>query len=325
MAVEENFFENKHIFVAGGRTGFFGTNIAKALLERGAIVYAHSQTAANPGFFAPHTPNLVEVCGDLSVAAPLPPRVEYVFHCAAHTSGAHEMVTNPVAQITSNLFMNTLLMDSAAKMGVKKFMFISSSAVYPEVEGPMREDMAFEGDPPETYFGPAWMKRYAEKLGQFYHKRYGMEVLIIRPSNGYGPYSGFDPERAHVLPALIRKFVAGQDPIEVWGTPDVVRDFIYVDDFVHGVLTAFERFSGYDVFNIASGNQYTIGEAVDHIKDLTGYQGKVVYNASKPMTIRSRVIDTSKAERVLGFRAVTPFREGLKRTIEWYIHSQQQE
>jgi len=102
---EESMFQNKHIFVAGGRTGFIGTNISRGLLNRGAVVYAHSLHPAKASFFERDTPKLVELSGDLSVAAPLPPRVDYVFHCAAHTSGAHEMVTNPVAQITSNLFM----------------------------------------------------------------------------------------------------------------------------------------------------------------------------------------------------------------------------
>lgn len=312
-------FKDKHVFVAGGRTGFVGSNIAKALLAKGATVYAHSKSGTTPGFFAPGTPNLIELCGDLSVAAPLPPRIDYVLHCAAHTSGAHEMVTNPVAQITENLLMNTALMDSAAKAGVKKFLFVSSSAVYPDVEGLITEDLGFQGDPPPTYFGPAWMKRYAEKLGEFYYRRYAMEVLIIRPSNIYGPYSGFDLEHSHVLPALIRKFVEKGDPVEVWGTPDVVRDFIFANDFVEGALKAFETFQGYEVMNIASGEQYTIGEAVTHIAALTGYTGEIRYNSSKPMTIKQRRIDTSKAERLLGFRAHTPFREGLKMTIDWYL------
>jgi len=117
---------------------------------------------------------------------------------------------------------------------------------------------------------------------------------------------------------LIRKFVEKQDPIEVWGTPDVVRDFIYVDDFVDGVLTAFEKSSGFDIFNIASGAQYTIREAVDIIKELTEYTGTITYDSSKPMTIRRRVIDTSKATELLNFRATTPLRDGLSRTIEWY-------
>lgn len=315
--------ENSRIFVAGGRTGFIGANMAKALLERKATVYVHSLDDNKPSFIKKGTPKCVEMTGDLSSSVTLPPDIDYIFHCAAHTSGAHEMVTNPVAQILPNLFMNTLLLDAAARNKVKKFVFISSSAVYPDMDRPMSEELAFTDDPPENYFGPAWMKRYAEKLAEFYFKRYGMEILIIRPSNVYGPYSNFDLERSHVLPALIRKFVEKQDPIEVWGTPDVVRDFIFADDFVRGVLLAFEKLTGFEVINIASGNQYTIGEAVDCIKELTDFQGEILYNASKPTTIRKRVIDTSKAEKVLNFRATTSFRQGLKTTIDWFVSSRE--
>jgi GDP-L-fucose synthase len=311
-------FNNSKVFVAGGRTGFVGTNVAKALLERGATVYVHSLHADKPGNFNPKTANLFELTGDLSVSATIPQGTDYVFHCAAHTSGAREMATNPVAQITSNVFMNSLLLDASAKNKVKKFLFISSSAIYPESDIPISEDKAFEGDPPGNYFGPGWMKRYTEKLAEFYFKWYGMQVVIIRPSNIYGPYSGFDLEDSHVLPALIRKFVEKQNPIEVWGTPDVVRDFIYVDDFVRGALLAFEKSSGFSVYNIATGNLNTIGEAVDLIKELTDYKGKTVFNSSKPMTIRQRKIDTAKAEKDFGFRTNISFREGLKRTIEWY-------
>jgi GDP-L-fucose synthase len=128
----------------------------------------------------------------------------------------------------------------------------------------------------------------------------------------------FDLERSHVLPALIRKFVEKQDPLEVWGSPDVVRDFIYVDDFVSGVIKAFYKTDGFDVYNIASGCQYTIGEAVDIIAKTTNYRGMVIYNESKPMTIKQREIDISKAKHKLGFMAMVSFKEGLKRTIEWF-------
>lgn len=314
-------FEGKKVFVAGGRTGFVGTNIAKALLNKGAVVYAHSLNPEKKSFFANGTPNLYELTGDLSVSATLPEGIDYVFHCAAHTSGAHEMVHNPVAQITPNTFMNSFLLDAAAKNKVKKFLFISSSAMYPESEEPLKEEEGFLDDPPGNYFGPAWMKRYSEKLAEFYFRQYGMEVVIIRPSNIYGPYSSFDLLHSHVLPALIRKFVEKQDPIEVWGTPDVVRDFIYADDFVRGVFKAFEYVKGFDVFNIATGSLQTIGEAVDNIKEITEYKGTSTYNSSKPMTIKKRMLDTAKAEKILGFKTEISFKEGLKRTIDWYKNS----
>ena len=304
--------------MAGGRTGFVGTNVAKALLEKGAMVYVHSLNGEKRSNFDPHTANLFESTGDLSIAAAIPPDTDYVFHCAAHTSGAREMATKPVVQITTNIFMNSLLLDTSATNKVKKFFFMSSSALYPELDIPITEDKAFEGDPPGNYFGPGWMKRYTEKLAEFYFKWYGMEIVIIRPSNIYGPYSGFDLENSHVLPALIRKFVEKQNPIEVWGTPDVVRDFIYVDDFVKGALLAFEKSAGFSVYNIATGALNTIGEAVNIIKELTNYKGTITYNSSKPMTIRQRKIDISKAVKELNFKTEIPFREGLKKTIEWY-------
>lgn len=311
-------FKNKRVFVTGGRTGFVGTNFAKALLARGAIVHVHSLSAGKHSNFDCETQNLFESTGDLTVSATLPPNTDYVFHCAAHTAGAQEIVSNPVALIIPNIFMNSLLLDAAAKSKVRKFLFMSSSAIYPELDTPISEDKGFVGDPPSNYFGVGWMKRYAEKLAEFYSKRYGMEVIIIRPSNIYGPYSGFDLESAHVLPALIRKFVEGQDPLEVWGTPDVVRDFIYVDDFVRGALLAFEKSFGFDIYNIGTGELYTIGEAVNIISELTEYRGTIVYNPVKPTTIFQRKIDVSKATNNLGFHADIPFREGLKRTIEWY-------
>jgi GDP-L-fucose synthase len=311
--------KNSTCFVAGGRTGFIGSNITKALLKEGAQVFAMSKTSGKLSNFGLGTIDLIQFTGDMSESIRLDGLgIDYVFNCAAHTSGAHEMVNNPVAQITENLFMNARLLDTAAKNKVKKFVFISSSAIYPDSGVPLTEDKGFVDDPPPTYFGPAWMKRYIEKLAEFYYKQYGMKVVIIRPSNVYGPMCSFDLERSHVLPALIRKFVEKQNPLEVWGSPDVVRDFIYVDDFVDGVLKAFNKSDGFDVYNIASGYQCTIGTAVDIISKLTDYKGKIVYNSSKPMTVKQRKIDVSKAVLKLNFWAITSFEEGLKRTIEWY-------
>jgi GDP-L-fucose synthase len=314
--------KNSTCFVAGGRTGFIGSNITKALLKEGAQVFAMSKSSSKKSNFDLKTPDLIQFTGDMSESVRLDGLgVDYVFNCAAHTSGAHEMVNNPVAQIIENLFMNARLLDTAAKNKVKKVVFISSSAIYPKSETSLTEEMGFVSDPPPTYFGPAWMKRYIEKLAEFYYKQYGMGVVIIRPSNVYGPMCSFDLERSHVLPALIRKFVEKQDPLEVWGDPSVVRDFIYVDDFVEGVLKAFNKSNGFDVYNIASGNLYTVGEVVGIIAKLTAHKGKIEYNSSKPMTIKQRMVDTSKAEKRLGFKTKVSFEEGLKRTIEWYQNS----
>jgi GDP-L-fucose synthase len=310
-------FKDKTVFIPGGRTGFLGTNFVNKLLPQGATVLAHS-FSKKPGFLKP-SPNLLEMTGPLTPDnLPKDLDIDYVIHCAAYTAGAHEMTNNPVAFVNENTFSNSHLLDWAALRGVKKFIFISSSAIYPNADYPLKEEEGFIDDPPGNYFGVGWMKRYTEKLANFYHKCYGMEVLIIRPSNIYGPFSNFDLQHSHVLPALIRKFDENHNPLEVWGSPDVVRDFIYVDDFVEGVISAFNFFSGFDVFNIASGKTITIGESVDLISELTDYKGEIIFNSSKPTTIHTREIDISKAKSLLGFDTFTSFKDGLEKTINWY-------
>lgn len=289
------------IFVAGGKTGFLGINIANGLEQAGHIVTRSCRQEWDLSIFS------VDLSG-----------FDAVFNCAAHTSGAKEMVENPVAQITENVLINMNLLASAAESGVKRYVFMSSSAIYPDLDYRQTEDEAFLRDPPAVYFGPAWMKRFSEKLLEFYHRQYGMQGLVIRPSNVYGPHSYFGLERAHVIPALIHKFLEGKEEVEVWGSPSVLRDFIYVDDFVKGVLLAFNKMNGYNVYNIASGYQSSMAEVVKHIAELTEFYGKIVYNDKKPMTILKRSIDNTKALRELGFQADTPLREGLWNTINWY-------
>jgi GDP-L-fucose synthase len=310
-------FAGRAVVVTGGSTGFLGTNVARALLDAGATVHAMSRAAAGRSFFPAGTARLVAHETDLTRPVVLPDGIDTVFHCAAHTAGAHEMATDPAAQVTPNAFMNSLVLEAAARQGVPRFVFVSSSAVYPRAEVPLTEAMGFAGDPPGNFFGPAWMKRYGEKTAEFFHRQSGMGVAVIRPSNVYGPYGGSDRLRAHVLPALIRKCVEGDDPLEVWGTPDVVRDFIYADDFVGGVLALASRSSGFEVWNVGSGRQHTIGEAVALIRELTGHRGRVTWHADRPMTVDRRLIDITKVEQAIGFRAETSFREGLRRTIAW--------
>lgn len=306
------------MYVAGGRSGFIGSNFAQELHRRGANVTVQGlHKDKKPYFKGSNFPHII----DLSVSSDIPEGTDYVFHCAAHTSGAKEMVETPEAQIHVNAFMNSNLLEDAAKKGVKKFLFISSSAVYPDCAVPIDETMGFNLEPPRKFFGPAWMKRYSEKLMEFYHMQYGMSCVVIRPSNAYGPNSSFDLEYSHVLPALIRKFVEKQNPLEVWGNPDVSRDFIYIDDLVRGSLMAFEATDGFNVFNIATGELQTIGSAVDHIEDLTGYKGKIVYNADKPTTVQFRSLSVEKATKRLGFESSVGFKEGLERTIRWYKES----
>ena len=179
----------------------------------------------------------------------------------------------------------------------------------------------FLGDPYDSYYSVGWMKRYAEILCLMYAQRINppMPTVVIRPSNVYGPLDDFDFATSHMMAASIRRVVERQDPMEVWGTGKDVRDLIYIDDFLDGMLAAFEKTDSYTAVNIATGEGHTVKQVLQTIIEVDGYtDADVRFDPSKPSTIPVRLIDTSKAERELGFKATTSLRNGIRATVEWY-------
>ena len=311
------FYDGKTVLVAGA-TGLIGANLIEALLETGAQVRAtlHEDPAAIKDDRIEYVTVDLKTPEGCTTALQ---NADYAFLCAADTSGAAVMVNNPMAQITGNVLINTFFFEAAVLEKLERLLFISSSAVYPDADYPVKEHEGFDGDPFETYFGVAWMKRYAEKLITFYHRRYGLKSAIVRPSNVYGPYDKFDPERSHVLPALIRRADSGENPLEVWGAGDEVRDFIYVTDFVRGLLLALEKCADAEPVNIASGRLTTIGECAEIILQQGGLtETQLQFDPSKPTTIPYRAVYTEDGNRRLGFEPEVSLEEGLRKTIEWY-------
>jgi GDP-L-fucose synthase len=314
------FYQDKRVLVAGA-TGLIGANLVEALLRRGTHIRGtiHNKPPVI------QDPRIQYIRTDLTKredCAAAVENVDYVFLCAANTSGARVMVENPVAHITENLLINSQMLEAACLAKVKRVLFISSTTTYPAVEYPVREDEAFTGDPHESYLGVGWMKRYIEKLALFYHKRYGLAVALVRPTNVYGPCDKFDFERSHVLPALIRRAVEKQDPFEVWGDGMAVRDFIYITDVVDALLAVLEKHANCDPINLGSGQPVTIRQCVETILRLTGHtKARVIYDFSKPSTIPARLVDLTKARTVLEFQPKVSFEEGLRRTIGWYRQS----
>jgi GDP-L-fucose synthase len=313
-------FKNKKILVAGG-TGFIGTNLIKRLLACGnnnlrATVHKKGPVMVDK--------NVKYIKCDLTLkkdCQKVVKGIDYVFMCAANTSGAAVMERTPLAHVTPNILMNTSMLEAAYEANVKKFLFISSNTVYPATDHPVTEDEMMSGDLFEKYFCVGWMKRFTEIICQMYAAkiRNPMPTVVVRPANVYGPYDDFEWETSHVLPALIRKVVERHDPVEVWGDGSDIKDFIYVDDFIEGVLLAMEKLRTYDPVNIATGKPCSIKQALQAILAADSYaDAKVAFNTSKPTMIPKRLIDTSKAKRLLGFEAKTPFAEGIKRTIAWY-------
>ena len=313
-------FAGKKILIAGG-AGFLGTNLALALAGRGARLRLTTH----------QKPLQVEIPGAEVVQADLrQPQscnrvvegMDYVFLCAAHTSGAAVIRTTPLVHVTPNVLINTLMLEAAHRAGVNKLCFISSGAAYPPTDDrPVTEGEMFDGDPHDVYFAAGWMKRYAEVLCRTYAEKIArpMPTLVVRPSNVYGPYDKFDFAVSHVTAALIRRVVERQRPLEVWGTGNDIRDLIYIDDFVAGLLAAFAVEQPFLALNLCSGRGWSVRQILDQILAVDGFDdADVRYDPSRPSTIPARLMDNTAARRLLGFEATTPLADGLRRTIAWY-------
>jgi len=313
-------FKGKNVLVAGG-TGFVGVNMINRLLSTGANVRAtlHKKEAKIIDKRIDYIKADLLVMDDCKRAVR---DMDYVFHCAANTSGAAVMASTPLVHVTPNIIMNAQMLEAAYFAKVKKFIWLSSNAAYPPTgHRSVEEDEMFIGDPYDTYFGVGWMKRYTELLCRLYSEklRERMATVVLRPSNIYGPYDDFDFATSHMMAATIRKVVERQNPIKVWGTGDDIRDLIYIDDFIDAMMLAAEKIETFDPINIGLGKGYSIKEILRICLEEEGYSDAIVeYDPSKPSMIPVRLISTKKAEKVLGFKASTDLREGIRKTVEWY-------
>ena len=313
-------FNGSRALVAGG-TGFVGVNTINKLLSLGAKVRATIHRK-DPVILDERIEYVKCDLTSMEDCQKVVSDMDYVFLCAASTSGAAVIASTPLVHVTPNIIMNSQMLEAAYFARVKKFIWLSSNAAYPPSgDRPVKEEELLDGDPYETYFGVAWMKRYTEILCRMYSEKLKnpMATVVLRPSNIYGPYDDYDFETSHVMSALIRRVVERHDPFIVWGTGDDVRDWIYIDDFMDAMMLAAEKIDTYNPINIGLGKGYTIKEALQMMLEVDGYtDAKIEYDSSKPSMIPIRLIDIDKAEKVLGFKAKTGLKEGIKRTIEWY-------
>lgn len=250
-------------------------------------------------------------------------RPDVVIHLAAVVGGIGANLDNPGRFFYENAIMGIQLIELGRQAGLQKMVVIGTICAYPKFAPvPFREDDLWNGYPEETNAPYGVAKKALLVQLQAYREQYGMNGIFLLPVNLYGPGDNFDLATSHVIPALIRKCVdakrSGAEEIVVWGDGSATREFIYVDDAAEGIVLAAERYDGPDPVNIGVGFEISIRELVQLIVRLTGYEGRVVWDTTKPNGQPRRMLDVTRARERFGFVAKVGFEEGLRRTIAWY-------
>jgi GDP-L-fucose synthase len=311
----ESFLKGKKVVVTGG-AGFIGTHFLMKLVEIGADVRTHVHK--NP---LQYEHNDIQVFHDIDLmkledCVKLTEGADYVIHCAgevAHPSSVPTDIQISLKQL--NLIGNVL--ESCTKNKVKRFLDLNSSTGYPDIRRPITEDEFWVDEPYKSYYGYGWMRRYREKLMEHVSKFSGLEIALARCTAIFGPHDNFNLKTCHVVPALIKRVLSGENPFTAWGSPDVVRDFLYVKDVVNGALLILEKGESMKPYNLGYGNGVTIGEILNTILTVTGKNPEVIWDESKPTTIPFRAVSVDRIKNELGFNSKYTFEEGIKETIEW--------
>ncbi len=305
------FFENKRVVVTGG-AGFLGRYVTEGL---------HKRRCRNVLVPRSRDYDLVKMEDVARMYEDTKPDI--VIHLAAVVGGIGANREHPGEFFYKNLMMGVQLIEQGRLHGIEKLVAVGTICAYPKYTPvPFKEEDLWNGYPEETNAPYGLAKKMLLVQAQAYRQEYGFNAIYLLPVNLYGPGDNFDPRTSHVIPAVIKKCVdaleEGQDYIVCWGTGNASREFIYAADAAEGILLATERYDGPEPVNIGSGFEITIRELVQKIAKLTGFDGQIRWDGSKPDGQPRRCLDVSRARQCFGFEAKTPFDQGLKETIQWY-------
>ena len=250
---------------------------------------------------------------------------EYVFLAAAKVGGIHANNTRPAEFIYDNLMIESNIIHSSYKYGVKKLLFLGSSCIYPKFANqPIKEEYLLTGELEPTNEAYAIAKITGIELCKFYRRQYGCDFISAMPTNLYGINDNFDLETSHVLPALIRKFheakINNQEEVVMWGTGKPLREFMYVDDLADALVHLMLNYSNEIHVNMGTGKDLSIGELAQIVKEVVGYEGKIVNDLSKPDGTPRKLLDVSRLEAT-GWKYKTELREGIEKVYKWYLET----
>lgn len=312
------FYRNKKVLVTGG-AGFVGTHIVQELLKQEAKVRVsiHNRPLIVRDERIQTVYADLDRLDDCKKAAE---GVDYVFHAAGTVGAAGVTKSAIMASIAKNLVLNAYMLEAAWEAGVSRFLIYSSSTGYPVADHAVKEEEMWSGPTHPAYFGYGWMRRYLERLAEFVATNSSMKLAIVRPSAVYGRYDNFNPVGSHVIPSLIRRAIAKESPYVVWGTGDEVRDFLHISDFARGSLLTLEKYAEGDAVNIGYGRVVTIKDIVQLVLQATSHDtAQVIFDSTKPTTIPFRMVDISKAEKILNFKPEIDLEDGIRDTVKWYL------
>jgi GDP-L-fucose synthase len=305
------FWADREVLITGG-AGFLGSHVVRKIRQRGCRALT-----------APRSRDCDLREKESIVRLFEKTRPGLVVHLAAVVGGIGANRQHPGKFFYDNAIMGLQLMEQARRFGVEKFVVIGTVCAYPKLTSvPFQEAELWNGYPEETNAPYGLAKKMLLVQSQAYRQEYGFNAIYLLPVNLYGPGDNFDPETSHVIPALIHKCLeaveAGQEAVSVWGTGTASREFLYVEDAAEAIVLAAEHYNDPEPVNVGSGVEIRIKELAELIAELTGFQGRLSWDSTKPDGQPRRCLDTSRAAHAFGFRARTDFRQGLMRTIDWY-------
>jgi len=305
-------WDDKRVLVTGG-AGFLGSFLVKMLLMKG-VSARNILVTRSKEMDLRRWENCIKAVKDMDL----------VIHLAAKVGGIGFNREYPGELFYDNAIMGIQMMEAARQEGVEKYICMSTVCAYPKFTPvPFHEEDLWNGYPEETNAPYGLAKKMLLVQSQAYRQQYGFNSIYLLPVNLYGPGDNFDPRSSHVIPALIKKFIEAKrdksQVVDVWGTGSASREFLYVEDAARAIVLAAERYNKPDPVNIGVGREIKISDLVELISELTGFQGEISWDPSKPDGQPRRCLAVSRAFEEFGFEAQVDFRDGLRRTIDWYL------